>query len=146
MSDLPLFDSHEELRQMLFASLESEGFKCVMGIPIHENQYGQTYRHHNYMVPIEDIPTKSDAIKIFHNIAAANFTATIFDPCSPAVSKFDFTEAIEFRSIELCRHGENFAWFYMRGISRNESGKIKWQYDSEGKIERAENESTKQDN
>lgn len=143
MSNLPLFDSHDELRQMLFESLEAEGFKCVMGIPIHENNLGQVYAANALIAPASTLTTKEDAIKIFHSIAIANYTSQIVS----GDAQFDYSRVIEFRSIDLCRHAtkEDHIYFYLRGVSRNESQPIKWQYDSEGKLERAESESTEQD-
>ena len=153
MSDLPLFDSHEELRQMLFASLEAEGFRCAMGIPIQENNLGQVYTTNAIIAPVDTLTTKEAAIKVFRNIAIANYTSSStpihsFDSVVWGEHQFDYSRAIEFRSIDLCRHSlkKDYIYFYLRGVSRNESDKIKWQYDSEGKIERAENESTNQDN
>lgn len=143
MSNLPLFDSHEELRQMLFESLETEGFKCAMGIPIHENNLGQVYTTNALIAPVSTLTTKEDAIKIFHHIAIANYTSQIVS----GDAQFDYSRAIEFRSIDLCRHDTkaDHICFYLRGASRNDGAQIKWQYDNYGKLERVESESTEQD-
>lgn len=147
LNNLVLFDNTDEIQKMLFESLESEGFKCIMGMPIHKNQHGQVYSVHAYIVPIDTLTTKADAIAIFHDIAIANFTMSeseiiSADPFVFGDLKFNRSRPIEFRSIDLCKHGikKDHVYFYLRGVSRDDSLPIVYAYDDKGEIVEVSNE------
>ena len=143
------FDSIEPLRKMLFESLEADGFRCIMGLPIHNNERGQEYRLCCHIMPLGKCSTKDEVVAYFKGLVIANFTQQKSDLISlnPRVyqgARFDFTNPIEFRAIDFGVHGvmRDHAFFYLRAVARDESLPIKWKYNSEGEIERADNESS----
>jgi len=120
------FDSKEDLMSMLFDYLNDDGFKVEMGIPIHKNIYGQSYRNFGLVIPKAILGDgdfyKRTVTRFTIGLIKENVTDTIIN-FETGEASFCRKNAIHVRSYCVSEHSveKDCVYIYFRAVYSDES-------------------------